>query len=524
MSWRASFSFKTGQLVQLAAMALVIALLTFNRLGASDVCGGSEAVMGVFVQQMVEHDQLLFPLDNCKVPMYKPPLFHWTSAAISYVAGHRVTALSLRLPSALYATAGAILTMIFATYLMGASGGLLSGAILAASYQYISQGRIGLVDMTLAFFETSALMAFFCWFSLDPDEAFTQRLRKCFHYLAAISMGLGVLAKGPVGALLPGLAMLVFLAWRKCWRGLQNVFALGPLVAGGTIASSWYLICLIGRRFDFLSLQIGSENFGRFFGDLGSMRTWYYLQPLLLNSIPLSLLVPVAVATALASRVPLPERAASHERQAALCTQFFAVFWIVTVIFFNLAAYKRRAYLLPLWPASAVLLSWWVLNGLVARHGRVYYRGAMTMCLLLAAGNFFFIPAYELRGCGKALSIAETLRWPVESLSGRSSYSYQSKSFREAAARVNRIVKPSEPLQVYRIDDAIEPLVFYLNRCVSQWPGPIDATPPGYLLTSGTTWPRQRVHASELHFILDAPYRNDGLVLLRVDRMPTPSR
>src|SRR5271155_3288379 len=102
----------TNQLLPMAAIVLLVALLTLSRLGASDVCGGSEAVMGVFVQQMVENDQLLFPLDNCQVPMYKPPLFHWSSAALDYLRGERaVTAYNLRLPSALYATGGAILTM-----------------------------------------------------------------------------------------------------------------------------------------------------------------------------------------------------------------------------------------------------------------------------------------------------------------------------------------------------------------------------------------------------------------------------
>src|SRR5271167_293382 len=97
------------------AMALVIAILTLHRIGAGDVCTGNEAVEGVFVQQMVEHGHLLFPVENGNIPMYKPPLFHWTAVAIDRLFGIRkVTAANLRLPSALYAIAGALLTMIFA--------------------------------------------------------------------------------------------------------------------------------------------------------------------------------------------------------------------------------------------------------------------------------------------------------------------------------------------------------------------------------------------------------------------------
>jgi len=51
---------------------------------------------------------------------------------------------------------------------------------------------------------------------------------------------------------------------------------------------------LRGGRYGFLHRQIGSENVGRFFGSLGAMSPLYYVVPLLLNSAPLSLFVPIA--------------------------------------------------------------------------------------------------------------------------------------------------------------------------------------------------------------------------------------
>src|SRR5260370_33305675 len=63
-------------------IAIITALLMLHRLGDADVCTGNEAVEGVFVQQMVEHNHLLFPLHNAKGPIYKPPLFPWPAGAI----------------------------------------------------------------------------------------------------------------------------------------------------------------------------------------------------------------------------------------------------------------------------------------------------------------------------------------------------------------------------------------------------------------------------------------------------------
>ena len=47
----------------------------------------------------------------------------------------------------------------------------------------------------------------------------------------------------------------------------------------------------------------------------------------------------------------------TNNLRAIGAVRLFAIFWLVTVVFFELSAFKRRAYLLPLWPASAVLLS-----------------------------------------------------------------------------------------------------------------------------------------------------------------------
>src|ERR1700688_1420775 len=285
------------------AIAIVTALLMLHRLGAADVCTGNEAVEGVFVQQMVEHGHLLFPVENGKIPMYKPPLFHWTAVAIDRIAGIRkVTARNLRLPSALYAIAGVIMTILFAYRFLGADAGILAGLALAGSYQYVSQGRYGRVDMTLCFFETAALFAFLWWLPRDPNSSGrSARLESNLSalYLLAISLGLAVLAKGPVGAILPGVSIIILMIAERRPRQLLTMLDPGAIILGAALASSWYVACAIGGRYAFLNRQLGDENLGRFVGSLGAMAPWYYLKPILLNSAPLSILIPIAAIYAL---------------------------------------------------------------------------------------------------------------------------------------------------------------------------------------------------------------------------------
>jgi 4-amino-4-deoxy-L-arabinose transferase-like glycosyltransferase len=556
-----------------AAIVLIVmiaAAITLHRLGAADVCGSNEAVEAVFLQQMVEHDALLFPLENGRSPMYKPPLFHWTAVAIDRLAGiKKVTAFNLRLPAALYAIAGVILTIGFACTFLGPREAILAGLILTASYQYIENARIGRVDMTLCFFETLALFAFMWWSAprdisvsaipLLGDEADERRGPNYLRYLLAIALGLAVLAKGPVGALLPGLAILIFLIAARRFRDVPKLATPGPVIVSLAIASSWYLACLFGRRYGFLHRQIGSENFGRFFGALGAMPPWYYLKPLLLNSFPLSLLIPFAVAAAIrtfwrpssdlsdpslngensgikssddaaaSSESPPPADAtamppqgirpsqnplsiwmslrmmflpamddpaqdhppsAADTRRAILAVRFLAIFWLVTVLFFTVAAYKRRAYLMPLWPASALILSWWIASIAHSRAGKILRRAVVATCSILIAINFFWLPHQEARECA-------------------------GDSMREAAAQINRVVGPSEPLYLYQFEDEPAPLLFYLNRTAPRIWGKLGDAPPGYVIATTADWDRLKDQALDLQPVLESSSGRPRLVLLR---------
>jgi len=511
----------------LIAVVLLAALLTLNRLGASDVCGGSEAAMAVYVQQMVAHHQFLFPLDNCAIPMYKPPLYHWTAAALAALfQSPTATAFDLRCPSALYAIGGVIMTIWFADNLLDWPAAVLAGLVLCGSYQYISQARIGLVDMTLTWCETFSLYAFFHWFTLVRDRAKTSARRQtAAHYLFAGGMALGVLAKGPVGALLPGAAILFFLIIEQDHRTLLCLLKIGPLAFGLALASSWYTVCLLGRRYDFLHLQIGSENFGRFFGTLGKMPSWYYVRPLLFNSLPLSLCVPFAVAAALLPQCPVATSPAVlvsaklyRASLGALAARLLAIFWICTVVFFEFAAFKRRAYLLPVWPAAAFLLAWWtvyrVLPFLDGRIGAMVYRAAVTTCLLLAAFNFFFLPAHELHECGAPFTFGSFFRWPSANFAGaESDYSNQPESYRPAALQINRLVPAQTPLYSFGFHDAVEPLVFYLGRCAPPLRDPA-AVPAGAGIIAPTSVFANGLSEYQLIVLARLPYSREGLILL----------
>ena len=518
-----------SQRLALAAAVAALAAVSLHRLGAADVCGANEAVEAVFLQQMVENGHLLFPLENGGAPMYKPPLFHWTATAIDRIAGiHRVTAWNLRLPTALYAIAGIILTLAFALDFLGPDAAALAGLILAGSYQYVENARIGRVDMTLAVCETLALFAFMWWYAPrgapGAAPAPGRRGRDALRYLLAAALGLGVLAKGPVGAMLPALAIAIFLVAERRPLEILRLATPGPAATTVLLGASWYAACLFGRRYGFLDRQIGSENFGRFFGALGAMPPWYYLKPLLFNSFPFSLIAPVAVYAALRWRTVAadqpPPDPPSRPRQnplsfltslrmmflpaldsaigddplaaprARAAVRLGAIFYLTTVIFFSIAAYKRRAYLLPSWPILAVVIAWWIERLARRRAGRFLRMGTVAAAVIMIAVNFFYLPAKEVRDCAN-------------------------DSFRAAAAEINRVVGPAEPLYLYRFEDEPAPLLFYLHRTAPRISGKLGDAPPGYVLVPLGLWERIKDQALDLRPVLTTSSGRPRLVLLR---------
>src|SRR5208282_1331533 len=320
----------------------------------------------------------------------------------------KVTAANLRLPSALYAIAGALLAMLFAYEILGRDAAVLAGLALAGSYQYVSQGRFGRVDMTLCFFESLALFAFLWWLPRDPASSGPgARVESNLPalYLMAAALGLGGLAKGPVGAMLPGVSILIFMIAEHRGRQILAMLDPGAIIVGAAVASSWYLACYFGGRVAFLNRQLDTENIGRFFGSLGAMAPWYYLKPALLNSAPLSLLVPIAAVWALLTRhrqdsTSPPANAGdlpAGSARSRAAVRLFAIFYFATVIFFSIAAYKRRAYLLPVWPAAAVMLAWWIVTVPPLAFRRTATRAFAALCAGLVVFNFAYIPGMEVR-------------------------------------------------------------------------------------------------------------------------------
>ena len=162
----------------------------------------------------------------------------------------------------------------------------------------------------------------------------------------------------------------------------------------------------------------------------------------------------------------------------------------MTVIFFTIASYKRRNYLLPLWPASSVMLAWLIIAIPPARYRAIALRTFIVICALLIVFNFAYIPRKEVATCG-------------------------GDSFRPAAEEIDRVVGPGDPLYLYGFKDDLAPLLFYLDRPAPILDGRLGDAPPGYVLVPEDVWKANESQALDLEPLLTSEHGTRKVILLR---------
>jgi 4-amino-4-deoxy-L-arabinose transferase-like glycosyltransferase len=318
-------------------MAGVLAVLLAWPLWSPPIARHGEAREGLVVQDVVRHDRWVLPLRNGELPS-KPPLFHWIGAGVASIIG--LSDAAVRAPSALAAIAMTVTTYALGVTAGGRVVGWLAAGILVGTHDFADLASVARVDMVFAACVVLGLVAFLRWYQSGSA------LARAGCYAAAAA---AVLAKGPAGAVLPGLVLLAFLVRERALGRLRELWS-WPLVGAVLVIDlGWYLAAYAEGGAAFLDKQLMQENVDRFvgagvFGQTGGGR-----EPLqLVGELATDMLPWVLVLPWAAWRRWQGEREDETGR-------FLHTWWIVILAFFSIAFGKRSAYLLPLCPAIAVL-------------------------------------------------------------------------------------------------------------------------------------------------------------------------
>lgn len=351
----------------LSALALWLFLIN---LGGHELWPPDEPRFAQVSREMMQSGNYLAPHINGEPYKEKPPLFFWLIAAASAPFGD-VTELSARIPSALAGLATVLLTYLLARRMYDPTTAFWSGLVLATAQRFWWQARFGQIDMTLTACLTAAMLCLWIW----HEE---RKMRYVVGFYAAVAAGL--LAKGPPALVFPLLTAVVFYWGRRSdRRGLHLLIGSAAAVA---VALAWLIPARVAiasaesaAARDQIGMDLYRQIIGRFFLGVSHHEPfYYYLINLPADLFPWSLFLPWTLWWVW------------RHRRGGEPMRFLLSWSVPAVLFFSLSAGKRALYLLPIFPALAILLALSLIALMTEPHPRWRTRTAWVWAAILFGG------------------------------------------------------------------------------------------------------------------------------------------
>jgi 4-amino-4-deoxy-L-arabinose transferase-like glycosyltransferase len=316
----------------------------------------TEARYAEIARFMVETGDWVTPWFDPSVPFWgKPPLSFWMTAASFKIFG--VNELAARLPHWLAGLA--VLWLVWGIAIRHSKRLAIwtIALLVGAAMFFLSAGAV-MTDMAMLVGTTMAMRGF--WLGLHGSAI--ERRHECWWLF--IGLGIGLLAKGPIAIVL---SLVPIFFWTIVSSNISVVWRNLPWVKGSLltllIALPWYVLAEI-RTPGFLDYFIVGEHFNRFLvpgwkGDLyGSAHQfprgtiWFFL---LVDLLPWVLVLPVLYIIQLFRAEKL--QTVTNDRA---WMSYLWMWGLTAAVFFTFAGNILWPYVLPGFPALALLTSIWL--------------------------------------------------------------------------------------------------------------------------------------------------------------------
>lgn len=330
---------KRREFLRLVVLVSLCLFLFFFGLGRRALWDVDEGMHAATAKDMVLSGDWVTPTFNGEPFFDKPILFTWL-ISISFVSWG-FSEFAARFPAAAIGLACVLVTYLLGRRMFGSRVGFLGAVVLATSAEYLIVARTVIHDSALLLFTTLSLYFFY---SGVVDE---QKRRRHF-LLFYVALALAVLSKGPLGLVLPGLVIGGYLLLTRRLNLLGEMQPGWGVLIVLVIASPWYILMGL-RNPDYLSYFLIDKNLGSYAsGESQHPAPVYFYIPVLLGGLlPWSALLPATL-----------YRSSSWLRGQRRDGVLFLSSWAgLMLLFFSLAVSKLAPYILPLFPAAALLVA-----------------------------------------------------------------------------------------------------------------------------------------------------------------------
>ncbi len=282
------------------------------------------------------------------VPRYKKPVgIYWLQAATTTVAGFgdRTHIWTYRLPSLLGGIAAVWLTFWCAGAFLRREVALLAGALLGGTLLMTGEATIATTDAVLTACILGAQAVLLrVWLGAKGTAAPPSRL---IVFAGWVALGLAILVKGPVIFAVTGLTVVGLCLWERQWRWLAATRPLSGIAVVLVMVAPWVIAIGLKSHWQFFQQSLGNDFATKLAGGQEShgFPPGYFLAALTPSFWPAILfLLPGLVA---AGR--------SHKDPAIR----FLLVWAATFLVFELVPTKLPHYVLPTYPALAIIAALW---------------------------------------------------------------------------------------------------------------------------------------------------------------------
>jgi 4-amino-4-deoxy-L-arabinose transferase-like glycosyltransferase len=357
-------------------LVLIVAFALLWKLGAGSLAAWDEAIYAQVSKEIVQSGDWLTLRWEYQPWFEKPPLFLWITALFYRLSG--VNEFWARVPSALSGIALIGVTYLIARDTYGKRVGFLAAVILLTCYHFLSFSRFGTMDVMLTVF---TYLAVYAYLRLNKEN-------QKWWYLVWSSCALALMVKGAGGIIAPAAIVLALVFDKRFSVAMRSRHFWQGILLALLLVAPWHVLMYVWYGRAFIDEYIGYHVIARATSTLEGNASgyFYYVGKLVDGFFPWFLLVPFAVVSF------IRRNHKDHSRSWVLLLLSVLVFGLYTII-----PTRRPWYVVPLYPALAILIAVFISNLYQNYQSRPSYRRMLTgacAVLIIVGGLYSFVSLY----------------------------------------------------------------------------------------------------------------------------------
>lgn len=325
----------------LSVLFLVFAGVWFGSLGIRSLIHSDEGRYAALALEMARSGDWITPRLNGFLYFEKPAFQYWMGALIFQAFG--ISEFSARL----WPGVAGFLTVVAVGYtahrLWGRESGVRAVAICGSTTWIVGNSHFLTLDAGLMLFLTLVLCAVLLAECTNADPWGRRR----WIWIAWAAMAGAVLSKGLVGVVIPGSALLLASLWRLDFGVWLRMHMLSGLLIFLALTSPWFVLVSL-RNPGFAEFFFIHEHFTRYLTNAHSREgAWWYYVPLLLGGfLPWT------------SGLPWLVRGDKSDTGSndSIARRTLVAWCGFVLVFFSVSGSKLPSYILPMFPALALLV------------------------------------------------------------------------------------------------------------------------------------------------------------------------